>query len=143
MTRRHTAGQCREQQLMERIQAQGEHTWGLPVLCDCFHTTSPFGSHLCLVMHILGGSISDLRKAAPGKALPVHLVKTIITQLVKAVAQLHELGIIHTGAPRFPSGSLCKDLVRCSLIICGLYRYKTCQYPRKLRAIRPRFRKIS
>lgn len=96
MTRRHTAGQCREQQLMERIQAQGEHTWGLPVLCDCFHTTSPFGSHLCLVMHILGGSISDLRKAAPGKALPVHLVKTIITQLVKAVAQLHELGIIHT-----------------------------------------------
>ena len=102
MTQQHTAGQSREQHLMERIQARGEEAWGLPVLCDSFHVTSSYGSHLCLVMHVLGGSISDLRKPAPGKALPVHLVKNIIAQLVEAIAELHEIGIVHTGALRFP-----------------------------------------
>ena len=103
MTRGHTTGQSREQALMERIQARGEEAWRLPVLCDSFRVTSSYGSHLCFVMNTLGGSINDLRKPAPGKALPVYLVKNIIAQLVDAVAQLHELDIIHPGAPRSQS----------------------------------------
>lgn len=97
ITQRHSIGQTREQHFLELIAAQGPQTWGLPFICDSFHITGPRGPHLCFVMHLLGSSISELRQAASDKALPVHLVKNIIAQLVDSVTQLHKLGIIHTG----------------------------------------------
>lgn len=97
VTQRHVIGQTRGLHFLQLIRDKGPDSWGLPVLCDHFNISGPHGPHLCFVMYLLGSSISELRKDAPDKALPLHLVKIIIAQLTDSVAQLHELGIIHTG----------------------------------------------
>ena len=75
----------------------GDKSWGLPTLLDHFTVPGPVGQHLCFVMHICGGSISKFRRMAPNKALPLHIVKTIILQLLDCLKQLHKWGIIHAG----------------------------------------------
>ena len=97
VTQRHSAGQTREGYFLQSIATQSSEIWGLSVLCDHFQIAGSHGPHLCFVMYLLGSSLSDLTRMAPGKALPVYLVRNIIIQLVDAVAQLHSLGVIHTG----------------------------------------------
>lgn len=99
VTRYHYEGYTREAHFLDLIkraqECQGTH--GLPVYCEQFEISGPDGPHICLVMHIIGNSLSALRKQAPYKALPVHLVRSIVSQLVNSVAKLHNIGIMHTG----------------------------------------------
>lgn len=76
----------------------GREVSGLPILVDDFEIIGTSGRpHICFVMYVLGPSLSDFKNASPQKALQAHVVKSIIAQLLDALNQLHEAGIIHTG----------------------------------------------
>jgi serine/threonine-protein kinase SRPK3 len=99
VTRYHYNGYTREEYFLELIKQahDGSKTHGLPVYCEHFEISGSDGPHICIVMHIIGNSLSALRKQAPSRALPVHLVRSIISQLVNIVAKLHSMRIMHTG----------------------------------------------
>ncbi|KAI0029591.1 kinase-like protein [Vararia minispora EC-137] len=94
-TRTYHEGQSRELEFLKQIAACDDID-SLPVLEDHFEERGPEGTHLCLVTQLLSTDVSSFRRSAPNKALPAHTAKTILTQILEALAQLHALGIIHT-----------------------------------------------
>lgn len=93
------AGRMLELDIMREIRDSSEEHH-LPALRDTFIMERAGGrNHICLVMDVLGSDVATLRRGrnAPKKALPVHVVKTIVRQVLVAVAHLHKLGIVHTG----------------------------------------------
>jgi serine/threonine-protein kinase SRPK3 len=82
---------------MKMVRDSGE-VHHLPVLIDTFIIDLNNGEqHRCFILELLGSDVATLRGSAPQKALPVHVVKSIIIQVLTAVVQLHRLGIVHTG----------------------------------------------
>ena len=94
-------GKMLEVDIMKVLQGS-ENTEHLPRLLDTFELLrdEPWlhgRKHVCLIMNLLGSDVASLRRSAPQKALPVHVVKIIIKQVLKALSHLHRLGIVHTG----------------------------------------------
>ncbi|KAF9068745.1 kinase-like domain-containing protein [Rhodocollybia butyracea] len=94
-TRAHREGESRELMFLQQI-AACEDINSLPILEDSFEEQGPEGTHLCLVLELMSTDVSSFRRSSPTKALPVHVVKIIVQRTLEAVAQLHELDIIHT-----------------------------------------------
>lgn len=95
-TNDHRAGLMLELESMKKVR-DGEPSEYLPILLDNFEITRPRGgSHLCLAMDVYGQDVATFRRSAPHKALPVYTVKTIIKQVLRGTARLHELGVVHT-----------------------------------------------
>ena len=68
----------------------------LPRLRDNFMISQD--AHLCMIMDLLGSDVGTFRRTAPQKALPHYTVRIIMRQVVDALATLHKIGIVHTGA---------------------------------------------
>ncbi|KAF8881396.1 kinase-like domain-containing protein [Gymnopilus junonius] len=69
-------------------------TFNVPVQRDSFYEESEVGRHLCLVLHVLGPSVVSLLE--PGiPFLPLHIVKKAVAEIVEALCNLYEKGIIH------------------------------------------------
>ncbi|KAI9057489.1 kinase-like protein [Trametes sanguinea] len=94
-TERHATGQCRELEFLKEIAARDEVEF-LPLLRDSFVEQGPKGKHLCLVLDLYSTSVSALRRSSPHRALPAYMVRNIVMMLVEALAQLHEMRIVHT-----------------------------------------------
>lgn len=97
-TSRHDAGQTRELEFLKMIAARNDTDY-LPMLRDSFVEQGPKGKHLCLVQDLYSTSVSALRRSSPHKALPAYIARNIVAMLVDALAQLHEMRIVHTGEP--------------------------------------------
>lgn len=94
-TRRHKAGQMRELEFLETVTAR-EEVDCLPLLRDHFEEQGVQGPHLCIVMNLLGSDISSFRRSHPKQALPIHIVRNVISMVVEALSYLHDSGIVHT-----------------------------------------------
>ncbi|KAI0806864.1 kinase-like domain-containing protein [Fomes fomentarius] len=92
---RHDAGQTRELEFLKMIAARNDTDY-LPMLRDSFVEQGPKGKHLCLVQDLYSTSVSALRRSSPHKALPAYIARNIVAMLVDALAQLHEMRIVHT-----------------------------------------------
>ena len=97
-TQRHNTRQSRELEFLKQIEARDEIDY-LAILRDHFIERGPYGDHLCLVQDLYSTSVSALRRSSPHKALPAYMTRNIVSMLVDALAQLHEMRIVHTGKP--------------------------------------------
>jgi serine/threonine-protein kinase SRPK3 len=69
----------------------------VPIL-DHFRLDGPYGVHTCLTFPVLGPSLSAFLCALRSKKVNYELVKRFTTQLLLALAYLHdECKIVHTG----------------------------------------------
>ncbi|GJE90004.1 kinase-like protein [Phanerochaete sordida] len=82
-----------EVDVMKNLRDLGGHP-RLPTLFEDFSILH--GSHICLAMNVLGSDVGSFRRSAPNKALPLHVVRVIMLQVIDAVAHLHKHGIVHT-----------------------------------------------
>jgi serine/threonine-protein kinase SRPK3 len=70
-------------------------------LFDHFEHKGPYGTHLCLVLELLGPSVSAVQKAYQMQQheMPAPVVKKIAKQILQGLDYLHQsCGIIHTGS---------------------------------------------
>ncbi|MCJ1306138.1 hypothetical protein MMC08_008956 [Hypocenomyce scalaris] len=67
------------------------------VLLDHFHLEGPNGSHLCLVMPVVGPSVVQYAKAQPRGRLNDKLAPSVAQQAAQGLASLHAIGIGHGG----------------------------------------------
>ncbi|KAF8960604.1 kinase-like protein [Flammula alnicola] len=94
-TEQHRTGVMHELEFLKTVQKQDDIN-KLPILLDDIEIKGPQGSHLCFVMDLLSSDVSSFRRSAPKKALKPYIVKNIISQVLEALVQLHNLDIIHT-----------------------------------------------
>ena len=77
-----------------------EISMGIPKLTSYFYEHDTKGKrHLCLVFHVLGTSVEDLRltNIYCGGNLPVHVVKRVAGRISGHLANIADLKIIHGG----------------------------------------------
>lgn len=75
-------------------------------LLDHFQTDGPNGTHECLVLELLGPSITDVLDARfKDNRLPAELARKIARQALLGVDYLHQHGIGH--------GGMCYQIVEC------------------------------
>jgi serine/threonine-protein kinase SRPK3 len=67
-------GRLCELEILKAIGDLGDEREYLPMLRDHFQEKGPHGDHLCLAMDVLSTDVSTLRRSAPHKALPLHMV---------------------------------------------------------------------
>ncbi|KAF9527530.1 kinase-like domain-containing protein [Crepidotus variabilis] len=73
--------------------ALGANHFELPVLRENFIEKSEKGHHLCLVFHALSGvSIEQFRQSG---ALPLHIVKQVVSKILDSLVELHETNVMH------------------------------------------------
>ena len=96
-TENHRRKEMLELEVMRYLRDTGKFD-SLPRLKDDFELkVSPGKSHICLVMDLLGMDVATFRRMSQNKALPHYMVRLILRQIVRAIAQLHCAGIVHTG----------------------------------------------
>ncbi|GJE90008.1 kinase-like protein [Phanerochaete sordida] len=78
---------------MKRLRERGPHA-GLPVLYEDFAFDQ--SAHICLALNFLGSDVGSFRRSVTNKALAPHVARTIMRQVVDAVAHLHAQGMVHT-----------------------------------------------
>lgn len=69
-------------------------------LLDHFEHKGPYGIHLCLVLELLGPTVSDVQSTyqEQRREIPAPVVKKISKQILQGLDYLHQsCGIIHTG----------------------------------------------
>jgi len=69
-------------------------------LLDHFEHHGPHGTHLCLVMEMLGPSLSDIQSLylRQQQTVPSIIVKRFLKQVLMGLDYLHRYcGIVHTG----------------------------------------------
>jgi serine/threonine-protein kinase SRPK3 len=69
-------------------------------LLDYFEHSGPHGTHLCLVLELLGASVGQLESlyAEQNQAVPYLIVKRLVKQVLDGLDYLHQCcGIAHTG----------------------------------------------
>lgn len=96
----HFQGYIQELPIMERvtqlIRRSGHPVYCTPLLSHFIHAGKPNdGQHLCLVMDVLAGDVETLRKAYT--SLPPRVIKLILRDSLRGLAQLHASGCVHTG----------------------------------------------
>jgi serine/threonine-protein kinase SRPK3 len=74
-----------------------EYSEFFPVLLDEFTVNGPNGTHRCIVTEVLGPSLSNILSADELQELPVSWERKIALQLTRAVATMHERGVVHGG----------------------------------------------
>ncbi|KAJ7435408.1 kinase-like domain-containing protein [Mycena latifolia] len=95
----HFQGYIQELPIMERvthlIRRSGQPVYCTTLLSHFIHPGKPNdGQHLCLVMDVLAGDVETLRTGL--RALPPQLVKRILRDCLRGLAQLHASGCVHT-----------------------------------------------
>ena len=73
-------------------------------LLDHFECYGPHGIHLCLVLEVLGPSLSDIQRLyhEEQREIPSIIVKRVVKQLLLGLDYLHRhCGIVHTGIKIF------------------------------------------
>lgn len=92
-----------ELRVLQRTMSTDPHHVGygrIVALLDHFEHQGPHGTHLCLVLELLGPSISVVRQLyeRQGCEIPLAVVKRITKQILFGLDYLHRLcGIVHTG----------------------------------------------
>jgi serine/threonine protein kinase len=66
-----------------------------PALLDEFTLDGPNGTHLCLVTEPLGLNLSTTLEQV--KQLPLAVARQVAVQMIQAIVQLHEKGVVHGG----------------------------------------------
>lgn len=99
-TNLHFQGYIQELPIMERvthlIRRSGQPVYCTTLLSHFIHPGKPNdGQHLCLVMDVFAGDVETLRTEL--RALPPQLVKHILRDCLRGLAQLHASGCVHTG----------------------------------------------
>lgn len=96
---------------MQRLRSECDSPL-LPTLVDDFRLHDADGRlRICMVMNILGSDVGTFRRTAPEKSLPHYIVRTIMRQVIEALALLHAVGIVHTGTCVHPSRPPQPDLI--------------------------------
>lgn len=96
---------CREEQILAFLQSKGRPdqpgSIHIPHILHKFRFDGSNGSHLCLVLPLIGPSVSEYLYARLDAGLPLFLPKDIALhfsrQIVSAVAYLHTCGVCHGG----------------------------------------------
>ncbi|KAF8474217.1 kinase-like domain-containing protein, partial [Kalaharituber pfeilii] len=92
-----STGKC-----MEMNGASAHHPPFFPTLLDEFTIHGPNGEHLCLVTEVLGPSLDVVQDCCEQEMLPVEVAKKVVVQLIQAIIELHNCGIVHGGISTFP-----------------------------------------
>ena len=66
-------------------------------LFDHFYHEGPNGAHLCLVLELLGPSVFSKEESYSTNRLPGDIAWDASKQIVKGLAYIHALGIVHGG----------------------------------------------
>ena len=66
-------------------------------LFDHFYHEGPNGAHLCLVLELLGPSISSKAESYSTNRLPGDIAWEASKQIIEGLAYIHALGIVHGG----------------------------------------------
>jgi serine/threonine protein kinase len=66
-------------------------------LLDSFFIEGPNGRHLCVVMELLGPSLSWVAEKSQNGRIMARLALQVSAQLVEAVNYLHSCGVVHGG----------------------------------------------
>lgn len=86
---------------LERCYAESAQREPMPSvrLLDCFHHTGPNGTHNCLVMELLGPSLSDVLECYQYRqeTFRPDTVLRASCQLLDALAFFHQAGFAHGG----------------------------------------------
>jgi hypothetical protein len=88
----------------------------IPRLRGHFHEHDTNGKkHLCLVFHVLGTSIEELRltNIYHGENLPVHAVQKVAARISESLASLAHLKIIHGGGNNLSISNALASLISC------------------------------
>ncbi|KAJ7292683.1 kinase-like domain-containing protein, partial [Mycena rebaudengoi] len=107
--------------IMERVtELAGQPEYCTTLLSDFIHVGKPNdGQHLCFVMNVLTCDVETLR--AGRRALPPPLVKLILRDSLRGLAQLHGSGCAHTGRLTLMCViSLYRADLKASNIMCNL-----------------------
>ncbi|TID24244.1 UV-damage endonuclease [Venturia nashicola] len=68
----------------------------IPELLDGFMVSGSTGKHFCLVLDVMGETLSQFASRFPDHKIPVVLVKRFAKQLLLALELAHGKGVIHT-----------------------------------------------
>jgi len=82
------------QELADKISGQITHDY-LPCLLDHFWLDGPNGSHLCLVLSVLGPSLSQMSNR--DRRLHPKVARRCALQTAQGVSDMHAKGICHGG----------------------------------------------
>ena len=90
-----------ELQILQKIRENNDpHHPGrkhVPQLLDWFYHDGPNGRHLCLVLEILGPSVSTAMEHCRTGRLDGNLARRVSRQLLYATSYLHSCGVVHGG----------------------------------------------
>ncbi|WEW55999.1 hypothetical protein PRK78_001434 [Emydomyces testavorans] len=95
------SGRCKEDRILNALQSEehGAESMHVPRLLHKFTIDGPNGSHICLVLPLIGPTICEY-SAAQAKAglspyLPRDTAMNFSRQIVRVLAHLHSCGITH------------------------------------------------
>ena len=71
---------------------------------------------MCLLMNLMSLDVSSFRINTPNKALKPCIVKNVISQMLEALMQLHNLDIVYTVWILAPGTLNCKVYSICRMI---------------------------
>jgi serine/threonine-protein kinase SRPK3 len=120
-----TADRTNKSRELHSLQALAEHSKGslgserIVQLLDDFLHEGPNGCHQCLVFELLGPTVNIIADDyhGEGERLDTETLLRISTQLLQAVAFMHEAGYAHGGIvvflPPGRSNFLCLELTFC------------------------------
>ena len=69
----------------------------LPQLFGSFTFEGPNGVHQCLVLELLGASMSSVSENYATNRLPGRVAWNVARQVTQATSYMHEMGIVHGG----------------------------------------------
>jgi serine/threonine protein kinase len=70
---------------------------------DSFTFEGPNGVHQCLILELLGASMSSMSENYETNRLPSGLAWDVARQAVQAISYMHDMGIVHGGQLNLPS----------------------------------------
>lgn len=89
-----------ELEIMQHLTASNPEHKGyqhISTLQDSFRHEGPNGTHVCLIMKLMGESLSTFTDWFENRTLSSPLVQLYTYQLMQALSYAHSCGVIHTG----------------------------------------------
>lgn len=89
-----------ELEIMQRLTSSNPEHDGyqhISTLQDSFRHEGPNGTHACLIMKVMGESLSSFANWFENRLIPAPLVQLYTYQLMQALDYAHSCGVIHTG----------------------------------------------